>query len=200
MSEDKRAATKVKCSNSGGDRHRWGDRDEYRDFWTSRAELAATLVPDRASILEIGVGLGAFRALVAGRCDYLGADLVPLDEATAPLDVELDPLPSGTFDFVVMLGVLEYLHAPEAALAKIFATCQRVLLSYCAVRETQAEVVAIRRERGWLNDYSRADLIEIAERRGWRLQQALPYNEAPDFVQSILLFECASQGLDDRRT
>jgi SAM-dependent methyltransferase len=179
-------------SKHGGDRVRWGDRGNYRAAWATRSEVAATLVPDGASILEIGVGLGAFRALVAERCDYLGADLVPLDDRTLAIDLELDPLPPGCFDVVVLLGVLEYLRAPDAALAKIFASGRSVLLSYCHVPgEATEDIVAIRRTRGWLNDLSRRDLLAIAERRGARLRSETPVNDASDFMQSIFLFERA---------
>ena len=149
------------------------------------------MVPDNASILEIGVGAGAFRALVAGRHSYLGTDLAPLDPETLALDLDLDPLPAGTFDVVVMLGVLEYLHAPEQALRKARASGRRALFSYCCLkaRADRTQIVRKRRERRWINDWSRDELIDNAERAGWRLAREEPFNEGDDFHQAIFMAE-----------
>lgn len=175
-----------------GDRARqWGDRKSYRPSWDARAEAAARMLPDGASILEIGVGAGAFRALVAGRHPYLGADLVPLDPETLPLDLDLDPLPAGTFDVVAMLGVLEYLHAPYEALRKARASGRRALFSYCCLKAgaDRAQIVRKRRERGWINGWSRDELLASAGRAGWRVAREEPFNEGDDFYQAIFLAE-----------
>jgi SAM-dependent methyltransferase len=177
---------------SDGDRaRRWGDRKSYQPSWDARAEAAARMLPDGASILEIGVGAGAFRALVAGRHPYLGADLAPLDPETLPLDLDIDPLPAGPFDVVVMLGVMEYLHSPEQALQKARASGRRALFSYCCLKASadRAQIVRKRRERRWINDWSRDELIANAERAGWRLAREEPFNEDDDFHQAIFMAE-----------
>lgn len=175
---------------------RWGDRKSYQPSWDARAEVAARMLPDKASILEIGVGGGAFRALVSGRHPYLGADLAPLDPETLPLDLDLDPLPAGTFDVVVMLGVLEYLHSPEQALRKARASGRRALLSYCCLKPgaDPTQIVRRRRERRWINDWSRDELLASTERAGWRLAQEEPFNEDDDFYQAIFMTERSVRG------
>ena len=149
------------------------------------------MVPDKVSALEIGVGAGAFRALVSDRCRYLGADLAPLDPETLSLDLDLDPLPPGTFDIVVMLGVLEYLRSPEQALRKARASGRRALLSYCCLKggADHARIVRKRRERRWINDWSRDEVIASAERAGWRLAREEPFNEDDEFYQAIFMAE-----------
>lgn len=137
------------------DPDRWGDPGSYGGaHWEDRSVQAARLVPDGARVLEIGVGKGAFRALVEGRCRYLGADLAPLDDHTLVLNLETDPLPEGPFDLIVLLGVLEYIHDFNAVAARLRASGAGLLLSYCAIPGPVAgpEVVAARRERGWVND------------------------------------------------
>lgn len=177
-----------------GDRARWGDPKNYQASWAQRAEAAARFVPDNASVLEIGVGLGAFRACVRERCRYVGADLVPLDPETLPVDLERDPLPAGTFDYIVMLGVLEYIRFPEQALAKASAAARTSVLSYCHVNANfagaeMADVILTRRARGWLNDLSREDLLRITKRIGWRLQREELFNADANFTQTIFLLE-----------
>jgi hypothetical protein len=153
------------------------------------------MAPDNVSILEIGVGAGAFRALVSHRCRYLGADLSPLDTETLRLDLDLDPLPAGIFDYVVMLGVLEYLRAPDEALRKARASGRRVLLSYCCLKggADRAQIVRRRRERDWINDWSRDELLANAERAGWRLAREEPFNDDDDFYQAIFMAERSSK-------
>ena len=140
------------------------------------------------------MGLGTFRAFVCNRCDYLGADLAPLGPTTSALDLDLDPLPTGIFDYVVMLGVLEYLHFPEQALKKAFAASRHAMISYCCVKPNMdaAQVIPTRRKRGWLNDFTRAELLAAAERGGGWLPREEPINEHADFAQAIFLFECAA--------
>lgn len=170
---------------------RWGDRKSYRPSWDARAEAAARMAPDNASILEIGVGAGAFRALVSHRCRYLGADLAPLDPETLRLDLDRDPLPAGPFDLVVMLGVMEYLRAPDRALRKARASGRSALFSYCCLKAgaDRAQIVRRRRERRWINDWTRDELIAAVERAEWRLAREEPFNEGDDFHQAIFIAE-----------
>ena len=176
----------------GGDRARWVNPENYQPWWATRAALAARLVPDGVSVLEIGEGSGAFRTLVQDRRDYLGADLAPLNPQTLALDLDRDPLPRGVFDYVVMLGVLEYLHFPKQALEKAHSTARRAIFSYCQLKPGQTGSNSPRRERGWLNDFSRDELLATAARAGWRLLREEPFNEYPDFVQAIFLVEHAA--------
>ena len=142
------------------DRRRWGRAKSYRKSWGKRSEVAAALVPDGARVLEIGVGIGHFRDQVKGRCSYLGADLNPLEAETLRLDLDSDALPVGPFDYLVALGVLEYLHRPGEAIAKIAVACDNAVISYCCLRDRALndEIKADRRERGWVSDLTPADL------------------------------------------
>ena len=70
------------------DRDRWGSPSSYRPEWGERSRIAASLVEDNTSVLEIGVGLGVFRDLVSARTTYVGADLEPLETRTIRLDLD----------------------------------------------------------------------------------------------------------------
>lgn len=174
----------------GSDRARWGRRDSYKPGWGGRSEVAAALTPDGARVLEIGVGLGVFRSLVEGRCAYLGADLAPLDARTLPLDLETDAPPPGPFDVVVLLGVVEYLTRPEAALAKLTRAAPRAIVSYCCLR-ADVDIGAAspaRAARRWLNHFDQKAFEATLERANWRLQRRVPFERTADFEQ--LLFVC----------
>ncbi len=173
------------------DRQKWGGPSSYRPEWAARGELAARRVADGERILEIGVGAGAFRALVANRCQYTGADLQPIDPQTLTLNLEGDPLPVGPWDTIVMLGVLEYLHDPAGALAKVFAEASKVILSYCCARDDAA--MPARRRRGWVNALKEGELVGLARAEGFDVTAAEPFNSSDEFDQKVFVFVRASR-------
>jgi len=168
------------------DRQKWGAAGSYRPEWADRARLAAEFITEGERVLEIGAGMGAFEAIVAHRCDYTGADLQPVHDRYLALNLESDPLAPGPWDAVVMLGVLEYIYEPKAALRKAFATTNKLVLSYCFATTPAAD--AARQERGWVCSLSEDELISQAEMNGFRLVTAVQFNSAEDFEQKIEVF------------
>lgn len=179
------------ASAQAPDRQKWGVASSYRPEWAARGQLAARHIADGERIFEIGVGSGTFRALVADRCRYTGADLQPIDSQTLTLNLERDPLPAGPWDTVVLLGVLEYIHAPAVALAKVFADAGKVVMSYCVPRA--GDVMPVRQSRGWVNALSEGELIGLARAFGFEVIAVDPFNFADDFDQKVFLFVRASQ-------
>lgn len=172
------------------ERRRWGDPASYKLAWNRRSQLAAELVPDGVSLLEIGVGTGVFRGLVSRRTKYVGADLQPLDETTIALDLDCDPLPHGRFDYAVLLGVFTYLHQPEAVAQKLCAAAAHVIVSYCCRRpELSLEsVVESRRARGWVNHFTKRELVEIFSRHGHEPATAVLYNATDELEEFVMIF------------
>ena len=150
-----------RAAKGQADPDRWGDPASYGgDHWDDRARQAAQLVPDGLRVLEIGVGKGAFKALVKGRCTYTGADLNPLDRESLRLDLETDPLPYGPFDVIVLLGVLEYLHKLDRVTDMLRDAAPSLLISYCCVpgEAASTQVRNARLERGWVNHLTAAQV------------------------------------------
>jgi Capsular polysaccharide synthesis protein/Polysaccharide pyruvyl transferase/Methyltransferase domain len=168
------------------DRQRWGAPTSYQPEWAPRSVLAAPYVCDGARVLEIGTGSGTFRELVADRCRYTGADLQPLDQNTLALDISTDPIPSGPWDAIVVLGVLEYLHDPLAALSKIGAAAEKLILSYYIPCGSDPQ--PHRRARGWTNALKEEDLTGAANAAGLYLKICENVDEANDFQQKIFVF------------
>lgn len=168
------------------DRQKWGAPSNYKPDWATRGALAARHIRDGARVLEIGTGGGAFRQLVADRCRYTGADLQPLDEKTLALDIENDPIPPGPWDAIVLLGVLEYLYDPLAALRKVGAAAQSVVLSYCV--PCRPDPQPHRRARGWTNALSEQDLTSATGAAGLSLKVREDFNAADDFEQRVFVF------------
>lgn len=183
--EDLERLERLACSRSA-DRQKWGAAVNYKADWAARSALAAPYVPNGARVFEIGAGVGTFRGLVADRCHYTGADLQPIDERTLVLDIEKDPIPSGPWDVIVMLGVLEYLHDPKAVLIKIGDAARSIVLSYCIPRDSNP--LPQRRARGWMNALSEQDLINAMVAEGLSLRARLDINAAEDFEQKLFVF------------
>ena len=126
------------------DRERWGNPQSYKAHWSRRAEQAAALIPNDVSVLELGVGTGCFREMIFNRTRYQGMDLQPLEPSILPLDLDNDPLPDGVFDFVVTLGVFEYLHHPDLAAQKICAAAKQIVVTYCCRKEGPMDEAAMK--------------------------------------------------------
>ncbi len=167
------------------DRLKWGSHSSYRPEWAARGGLAAGFVADGETVLEIGAGIGSFRDLIVSRCPYTGTDLQPVDPAFLRLDLEKDPMPVGRWDVVVMLGVLEYIHDPAAALAKISATTPKLVMSYCCA--IGDDYIDARRRRGWVSDLDEVELARQVTRSGFEIIDAVQFNDAKDFRQNIFL-------------
>jgi hypothetical protein len=168
------------------DRQKWGASSSYQADRAGRGASAARHIRDGDRVLEIGTGTGTFRRLVADRCRYTGSDLQPLDEKTLALDIASDPIPPGPWDAAVMLGVLEYLHDPLAALRKVGAAAESLVLSYSIPRGPNA--VPRRHARGWTNALSEQDLSNAASAAGLSLKIREDLNETDDFQQKIFVF------------
>src|SRR5262249_16776522 len=153
----------------------------YKPDWSDRARLAAPLIPDGAKVLEIGVGTGNLKKLIQHRCVYVGADLEPLDTDTRSLDLDSEPLPHERYDCIVALGVFEYLHRSEDAVAKVLSSYGHIFISYCCTRDGFPSVAEIRGRRGWVNHFSEAEFTRMFALRGLDLVSRTAYNAAEDF-------------------
>ena len=174
---------------SAPDRERWGNPASYKTDWSERARLAAPLIPQGARVLEIGAGTGSLKKLIHDRCEYVGADLQPLDSETRALDLDSDPLPDERYDCIVALGVFEYLHRPHDVLAKIAAATRHVVVSYCCALPTAPDVAEVRTQRGWVNHFSEAEFMAIFALQRFHLVSRTAVNAADDFEQSVFEFK-----------
>jgi SAM-dependent methyltransferase len=168
------------------DRERWGTKASYKLRWAERGRIAARFIRNGSRVLEIGTGDGSFRRLIEHRCRYTGTDLAPLDDATQPFDLDNDPMPAGSWDTIVLLGVLEYLHRPVEALRKVATVTARIVLSYCQSRSRPE-----RRARGWVNALAEREILDAMTSMGFHLSDLVLFAATSDFEQFI--FESSHQ-------
>jgi SAM-dependent methyltransferase len=96
--------------------------------------LLATLIPERARILDVGCGDGAIATLLVGQipgASVQGIDTLVWPEAKIPVrkfDGEQIPFDDGSFDVVMFIDVLHHSSNPMALLREARRVGQQVLI------------------------------------------------------------------------
>lgn len=147
---------------------RWSDPASFEGYWVERNRLLAAAIPPGASVLEFGAGMRELEKLLPPGCRYTPSDLVSRGPDTLVCDLNTRPLPEfPRHDWIVLSGVLEYLHEPEAVLAWLRSTAPAMLLSY-ATSDGGERDIASRRGNGFVNDFAAKSLSAMLTRAGWR--------------------------------
>jgi Capsular polysaccharide synthesis protein/Polysaccharide pyruvyl transferase len=169
---------------------RWGAPSSYnkQPAWVERAQMVSALIPNGASILEVGVGKGDFRRFISDRALHVGVDLNPLDADTIAVDLDSDPLPPGHFAYAVLLGVLEYVQRPELAARKISDSAEHVVITYCCRTDASPEGAQERLNRAWINDYTEPEFVALFASLGKPLVSRAIFQKSPHFEQVIFKF------------
>ena len=160
--------------------------DATSPSWDERAEVATDLILanaaqlgwDQSAIVTVGdFGAGderlnrVLQARLAQPYRYTGFDLHPQSESVVELDVTRG-LPTGDFDIVFCLGLLEYVEPLEPFLARLRARYPVLVLSYALFDVPHPLTRGERRKRGWLTDYTKEDLERRFENLGFVLLDA----------------------------
>lgn len=158
-------ATELYLAARSSDGPRWADPQYAPAGAQERAQAAAGLIVPGASVLDLGCGPMALRALLPPSCRYTPADLVARSEDTVLVDLNQGQFPEGRFNVAVLLQVLEYMHQPEQVLANCRQAASTLILSYETFAGGEKKA---RRERGFFNDLSERDIDALLKKTGWR--------------------------------
>lgn len=162
------ATTRLLITHQATDGARWADFEAQREGAAARAERVKPWIPAGASVLDLGAGVMTLRTMLPAGCTYVPADLLPFDPATLVVDFNQGQFPAGSFDVVVALDVLEFVHRPEDFLRRAAAAGRHLIVSY---RPVGAMAEDARRARGFFNDFGDADVTAMLERCGWRISE-----------------------------
>jgi hypothetical protein len=144
---------------------RWRDANQLAPAWDRRAELAATLIPAGATVLDLGCGRMALEGMLAPGSRYLPCDLVARDERTQICDFNAGQWPEARgATHVSCLGVLEYMYRPQDFLAGLARYRLPVVLSYNLLELTPG---VDRGSGGWVNHLDGPGLVALAEAAGF---------------------------------
>lgn len=144
--------------------------------WDERVELVADLIPlGGGQLLDVGMGDGVLETLLPPHWEYRGVDLPELD-LNEPVGLWPD---LGSFDLVILSGVLEYVTDPRAALGALHRYGQQMILSY----ETAAVATDRVRKSGWpKRPLTKAKLVKMLGETGWRVSASTSWTTQVIFV------------------
>jgi hypothetical protein len=146
---------------------RWVDLAEHSPAWDERTKILASHIAPGAKVIEFGAGRQALAKLLPPGCQYRPSDLVDRGNGTLVLDLNAKTLPHvEPYDCAVLGGVLEYIHDVPRLLAWLNTIAPQVVLSYAPLDLIGSLIT--RREKGWINDYTIAGLVEAMGRAGYK--------------------------------
>jgi 2-polyprenyl-3-methyl-5-hydroxy-6-metoxy-1,4-benzoquinol methylase len=115
----------MKRNNELKSKWKWGKR-----AWKQRAREIAGIIPIGASILDVGGGWGYIHDLLPNN-EYRSIDTEEWTDATIKADFNKGEFPDiGTFDIIIIQGLMEYINDPEGFLEKIKKYGNRMIISY----------------------------------------------------------------------
>jgi SAM-dependent methyltransferase len=101
----------------------------FKEEWSARARVAASFIPPESRVLDLGCGAGLLRDLLPQGCSWVGYDLRPLHSEIRPIDLDSGDFPHGSHDYVVLLGVLDWLGSPGSLLKKARLSAANLIAS-----------------------------------------------------------------------
>ncbi|MGH6954819.1 MAG: FkbM family methyltransferase [Alphaproteobacteria bacterium] len=184
--EERRRWTRQLMAARATDGGRWADPANLEPGAEERARRAAAHIAEGSQILDLGAGLMKLRDFAPPGVRYIPADLIARDPAAIVVDLNSGDFPPDRYDGVVMLEVLEYLHDPQAVLARTRGAAPRLLLSY---RVHGGGDTPERRAEGLFNDFTREEVVALLGEADWK---AVASEDGPGYT--LLLCRPVSRG------
>ena len=149
---------------------RWTALTQHEaEGWTTRAALAGQWLAGQPRVLDLGCGVMTLERHLTDGTAYYPSDVTLRDERTLVADYNLQPPPLTDATAAACLGVLEYLHAPQAfmrALADHYDCC---VVSYCITDAPNP--LEPRRSHAWVNDFDRRGIENLFRSAGWSIDR-----------------------------
>lgn len=149
-------------------------------LWDARAVAAAALVPPGKRVLDLGCGDMKMEALLPAAIAYLPLDVARRDERTIVVDLNLKRLPQVEADFVLGMGVLEYIFDIPSLLRQLARQVPEGLISYHPFE------LSPKRDRlavGWVNALSSPELIALFRAAGYKSVEVHAYKPSLHFYR-----------------
>jgi hypothetical protein len=166
---------------------RWSSADNLATQWDSRAAMAAKLIGNGQRVLDVGAGAMTLGKLLSKDCTYIPADVVERCTGCLVVDLNKKQFPTGNFDWVTFLGVLEYVHDTYWPLERAREIAPNLVVSYCT--DIGADK-SKRRGLGWVNDFSKEEFERISNNTGWKILTCNEVKRGPTNIQ--YMYSCTS--------
>ena len=179
---DQRELTERLIETGASDGWRWANPKNTEEGAEERAAIAAQYFGPGDRILDLGAGMLKTSPHLRSRNVYTPVDLVRFSKFTVLADLNDGGFPEGEWDCALALELFEHIHDVPELLAKIRPVAGRLVCIYCCLEDVGD--LTERRERGYFNDFGRADLQATFITAGWQVKVA----EADD-KQSLIICE-----------
>jgi len=142
----------------------WGDKNN------KRAQIAAEYIGENQRIFDIGAGNLILKEFLKKGCRYQPLDVVKRDSECLVANLNLYEFPlEQQYDWVVMLGVLQFLSHPDWAISQCYKVSNRAVFTYSPlIRDYLTEKEKRwRLDQGWVNFLTRKEYVAIIRNAGW---------------------------------
>jgi hypothetical protein len=158
----------------------WAESPTYANSaWAERAHKAAQLITSPCSVLDVGAGAMDLRQFLPAGSRYHPADLRKTSEETTVVDLNRGEFPKGTYDVITMLGLLEYLDAPESALKAARLHAPKLVVSYSAFTFVTPWQKA-RRSKYHRKNFLRMGVVHrMLANAGWTVEASINLHRRP---------------------
>jgi hypothetical protein len=174
---------------------RWTGTSNLEEWWESRTQKLAGLIPPDTRVIEFGAGRRRLEAYLAPGCIYLPSDLVERGPDTFVCDLNRRPLPDlGALrpEVAVFAGVLEYIRDVPSLVEWLAGHVRYCVASYALTERSglvRTLTAAVRRTywrtyHGYMNSYSEAELLALFARSRFACLRIDSWND-----QRLFLFE-----------
>lgn len=174
----------AQADSKEGSKEHWSKSDSYHAGWEERAKLAAKWLQNLERVADIGCGEPmSLKRHLTRKTQYIPADLKAWTPEVIVLDLDEQEFLPGRFDAVAMLGVLEYLQKPGAALRRARNSSEQLVTSYCHPVSNTTD--KLRTQRGWINAFSERRLETLFLRQGWAIKERELFTENDSIRQFV---------------
>ncbi len=165
----------------------WGNHEHYSTSWEERNRVAAAIISSGSSVLDLGCGRMSLRRFLPSGCRYFAADLPKWSAEVIRVDLEALEFPNGRYDYVVILGVLEYLTNPAAVIAAAADHTGKLIAGYS--HPGPQSTLSQRRNALLINDFNEDDLRIVFRTAGWAIRSLHVCKSTPTEREVIYVLE-----------
>jgi FkbM family methyltransferase len=166
-SADQRKLTERLIESRASDGWRWANPKNMEVGSEERAAIAAQYFGPADRILDLGSGLLRTSMHLRSRNVYTPVDLVRYSKFTILADLNDGGFPEGEWDCALALELFEHIHDVPKLLVQIRSAAARLVCTYCCLEDVGD--LTERRERGYFNDFGRAELQASFTAAGWQV-------------------------------
>jgi hypothetical protein len=178
---------------------RWSNPENLEQWWDSRTQTIAALIPPGSRVIEFGAGRCQLRRYLPPGCSYVPSDLAPREPGTIVCDLNRRPLPDlrhVAATVAVFGGVLEYMSDVPSLVRWLSGQTSMVVASYDHTKTGAGPWARLtellrRRNFGYHNNYTLEQLTALFAGEGFRCVRTEQWQ-----TQTILVLEGGRQAED----